>query len=129
MRDKTKRLRGSTSHGRGWKNSKHKAGARGGTGRAGLEDHKKITAVLQVKNFKRKVTNIRDIQCKLDRYIAKGFIVKKVIQSENGLQPQYHFKKKFLKKYSKILSQGEPSGKYVYHRNLKFSKTALKKLM
>lgn len=120
MTDKAKRLRGSNSHGRGY--GKHKAGARGGTGNAGLWDHKVITDIHN-KNRPKKVTCIRDIESKLDRFIRKGFIKCKYIQSETGLSKEYKFTYKFAAVYGKILSQGEPTGKYMPHRDVKFSKT------
>lgn len=126
MTDKAKRLRGSNTHGRGY--GKHKSGARGGTGNAGLWDHKRITEVLNKKKPK-KVTCIRDIESKLDRYIKKGFIVAKTIITDKGSMKQYKFTTKFTSIYRKILSQGEPTGKYLPNRNLKYSYSTKKKCL
>ena len=116
MKDKAKRLRGSNTHGRGY--NKHKSGARGGTGMAGLWDHKRISDILQKKKSRR-VTSIRDIESKLDRYIKKKYITVSAVEKEKS----YSFTRKFTDKYRKILSQGEPTGKYLPNRHLKFSKT------
>lgn len=129
MTKKSKRLRGSNTHGRGYRKS-IKAGSRGGTGLAGSFTHKRISSILAVKKLEksRKITNIRDIESKLDRYIAKKFVTKKLEQTTLGEQVVYIFSKKLASKYKKILSVGEPSGKYVLPRQIKCSKITLKKI-
>ena len=126
MKDKAKRLRGSKTHGRGY--NKHKSGAKGGTGKAGLWDHKRFSAILQEKkSLLKKVTSIRDIESKLQRFIKKGYIVQKVVNTDKGAEKEFHFQKKFTDVYGKILSQGQPSGKYIYNRNIKSTKSTLAK--
>ncbi len=126
---KSDRLRGSQTYGRGY--NKNKSGSKGGVGAAGLKTHKKISYILAQKNAEkhRKVTTIRDIESKLDRYIKKKFIRSNVVNTELGAQVRYTFTSKFANKYKKILSQGEPSGTYVVpsHLKLKVSQNTKKK--
>jgi len=127
MKKKAKRLRGSNTHGRGYRKSRTKSGSRGGVGLAGEKHHKKISKILKKKKeiLARKVTCIRDIESKLDRYIKKG-LIKVVLKKKMGLQTQkvYVFTKKFGEKYRKILSVGEPSAAYLV---LPFIKVTLSK--
>lgn len=125
MRKKAKRLRGSGSHGRGYKSSKVK----GGVGRAGYKTHKRFSFIVEQKKKieNLKVTCIRDIESKLERLIEKKFIRIRHKASELGAQPHYYFTNKFSQKYKKILSQGEPSGVYHLPKKVKISKTGEKK--
>lgn len=122
MRDKIRRLRGTRTQGRGYKG--HRSGARGGVGRAGLEDHKRTTGILLArKALIRASTCIRDIESKLDRYVKKKIAI--YDQKLNS----YDFPCGLLcKKYNKVLSTGEPSGSYHFCRHLKLSKTTKYKL-
>lgn len=126
MRDKSKRLRGSGTHGRGY--NKHKSGARGGTGRAGLWDHKKISQILELKK-KKKVTCVRDIESKLDRYLKKKYMTQRIVKTDRGEERVFSFTRKFSEKYCKILSQGQASGKYLPTRGVKFSKNTSAKML
>ena len=126
MRLKTRRLRGSKSHGRGWKSSKHKGGSRGGVGNSGREDHKRISAILEKKNQEKKVVNIRDLESKMDRYVQKGLVRKYVQKTEKGPQNVYVLSRRLG--ISKILAVGEPSGRYVVPRTVKLSKSTSMKV-
>lgn len=127
MRDKTHRLRGSQSHGRGWRKSRHKGGSRGGVGRAGTRSHKRISRILEQKKLiaSRRVTCIRDLESKLKRYLDKKILIEKTIKNE----PVVFATQKFYLIYRKILSQGEPSRKYVFDlKRIKLSSAALAKI-
>ncbi|MFO8110396.1 MAG: uL15 family ribosomal protein [Thermoplasmata archaeon] len=86
---KTKKHRGSRSHGRGIKGGRG-AGERGGRGKAGLQKHKWISTVKEdpnyfgPKGFSRpqrlvedpETINIADVEMKMDRLIEDGYAKK-----------------------------------------------------
>ncbi len=86
---KTKKHRGSRTHGRGIKGGRG-AGERGGRGKAGLQKHKYISTVKKdpnyfgPKGFSRpqglveevETINILDVEMKMDRFVQQGFAKK-----------------------------------------------------
>ncbi|MFO7992218.1 MAG: uL15 family ribosomal protein [Thermoplasmata archaeon] len=109
---KTKKHRGSRTHGRGIKGGRG-AGERGGRGKAGLQKHKWISTVIEDPNYfgpkgfsrpqalveEKDIINIYQVEEKLDEFLETG------IATKDGAIYEVDLAKAG---YDKLLSRGTP---------------------